>query len=220
MQTEQIGDLAKALALSQSKMSLVTKDSDNPYFKSKYAGLDAIMHEFQKSFAPNGLAVSQEFVPNDNVELMSLRTTLMHSSGQWISGIQTIKAKGSGVQDVMSASTYARRYGVCAITGIASTDEDDDGNAASGKTTDKPALKVPTPPVKKEGIGAIKTIVASKITQVKPGEFVIKSDVFPELYCNKEVVARIVRDNLGKSMDVSYTVDKDMFNILLDVVKV
>ena len=36
-----------------------------------------------------------------------------------------------GVQQVGSAITYGRRYGLCAMAGVASADEDDDGNAAA-----------------------------------------------------------------------------------------
>lgn len=220
MQTEQIGELAKALALSQSKMKLIIKDSDNPYFKSKYAGLDAVMHEFKSSFAPNGLAISQEFVPHENKNLMALRTTLMHLSGQWISGTQEILPKGTGVQDVMSASTYARRYGICAITGITSTGEDDDGNAASGNVPVKKEVKTSIPEKKDGETWAKKVIVATSVLLVKPGEFVIKVEKSSDMFTNKEEVAAKIKLNLNKPIEVSYTVDKDMYHIILGVVKV
>jgi hypothetical protein len=54
---------------------------------------------------------------------------LMHSSGEWISGVLEIKPVKTDPQGIGSALTYARRYGLMAMIGIAP--EDDDGNAAS-----------------------------------------------------------------------------------------
>jgi hypothetical protein len=56
-------------------------------------------------------------------------TRLAHTSGEWIEGELAVPVSKADAQGYGSALTYARRYGLCAITGIAP--EDDDGNAAA-----------------------------------------------------------------------------------------
>jgi len=60
-----------------------------------------------------------------------LSYVLMHSSGEWISGELEMNPVKNDPQGIGSAITYARRYTLAGIAGIAT--EDDDGNAASGK---------------------------------------------------------------------------------------
>ena len=70
----------------------------------------------------------------------------MHSSGQWIAGVTPIRPKDDSPQAMGSAITYARRYALSAIVGLAQVD--DDGNAASGKVTygQTPAYDAPHKP--------------------------------------------------------------------------
>jgi hypothetical protein len=56
-------------------------------------------------------------------------TTLAHSSGEWIRGRLKMLPKDMSPQGFGSAITYARRYALAAIAGVAQID--DDGNAAS-----------------------------------------------------------------------------------------
>src|SRR5690606_24979315 len=57
-----------------------------------------------------------------------LITRLVHESGEWIAGKYPIHPVKADPQGEGSALTYARRYALMAIAGIAP--EDDDGNAA------------------------------------------------------------------------------------------
>ena len=208
-------------------MKLITKDSDNPFFRSKYAGLDAVMHEFKRSFAPNGLSMSQTFDRGLNPNVMSLVSTLMHTSGQWISGVQDITLVGTKVQDIMSASTYSRRYGMMAICGMVATDEDDDGNQASGRgepekkvfKDPKPAQKVePKPAPKVEETGAVKEIIPVSFSKnTETGVFTVKTDKGELYITTKEFLAQECKMNSGKKVKIKMTVDKDMNNVILDV---
>jgi hypothetical protein len=82
----------------------------------------------KKILSENGLSVTQ--LPSSNSEQVIVTTMLMHSSGQWISDILTLKPTKTDPQGMGSAITYARRYAYSAIIGM-STEEDDDGNSAS-----------------------------------------------------------------------------------------
>jgi hypothetical protein len=56
----------------------------------------------------------------------------MHASGESISGRYPLRPQQQTPQGYGSALTYARRYALAAMVGVVA-DEDDDGNAASGR---------------------------------------------------------------------------------------
>jgi len=131
--SEQISELAAALAAAQGMMENAIMNRINPHFKSKYADLAAIFDAARKPLSANGLAIVQTI--GDGV----LHTRLLHTSGQWIASEHPLPMSGRP-QEIGSALTYARRYSLSALIGIAA-DEDDDANAAQ-KGNGKPAGKL------------------------------------------------------------------------------
>lgn len=129
-QSAEIKDLAAALCKAQADMKHATKAADNPFFKSKYADLPAVIDAVRPLLAANGLSISQ-MMDYDESGKTYLVTMLMHSSGQWLRGWYPINPTKNDPQGVGSAVTYARRYSLSGMVGIASIGEDDDGNAAS-----------------------------------------------------------------------------------------
>lgn len=127
-QSEQINELAAALSKAQGKITPAIKDSTNPFFKSKYADLSSVWDACKTALTENGLAVMQTTDYKDGQ--MVLLTTLAHSSGQWIRSCIPINPTKNDAQGIGSAITYMRRYSLASIVGV-TTDEDDDGNAAS-----------------------------------------------------------------------------------------
>lgn len=127
-----IDALAAALAKAQGEMENAKKSSDNPYFKSKYADLAEVLSVAREPLAKNGLSIMQasEGVANG---YMSVTTLLLHSSGQFIKATGTFPIGKQDPQGAGSALTYARRYSLAAMLGIAQEGEDDDANAACGK---------------------------------------------------------------------------------------
>lgn len=125
--SDDIKELATALCKAQSEMGGAAKDSNNPFFKSKYSDLGSVIRAIKHAFADNGLSYSQ--LPLSQDGLVGVTTILMHSSGQWLSSELLLKPVKGDPQAAGSALTYARRYALQAIAGIPS--EDDDGNAAS-----------------------------------------------------------------------------------------
>lgn len=126
--SESINELAAALAKAQGQMEGAKKDSENPYFKSKYADLASVVEAIRGPFAEHGLSYVQLPLPAEG-DWVQVETVLMHSSGQWISSIVDVPVAKGDAQGYGSALTYARRYGLSAICGVAP--EDDDGNAAA-----------------------------------------------------------------------------------------
>ena len=129
--SEQINELAAALAKAQGQITPAKYDAQNPHLKNRYTTLAAVWDVIRKPLSDNGLSVVQ--VVTTETDGMFLLTRLMHSSGQYIQAVYPITAgdgRGiSGAQAVGSALTYARRYSLTALVGVVS-DDDDDGNAA------------------------------------------------------------------------------------------
>ncbi len=126
--SESIGKLAEALSKAQGAMRNAVKDSDNPFFKSKYADLAAVTDACRAELSANGLAVVQ--LPMMREGKMVLEYVLMHASGEYIASELEMTPVKSDPQGIGSAITYARRYTLSGLSGVAT--EDDDGNAASG----------------------------------------------------------------------------------------
>jgi len=136
MQSETIGALAAALSKAQADITGALKDSSNPFFKSKYADLASCWDACRKQLAANGLSVIQTTRMAE--QGLMLVTTLAHSSGEWIAGEMPVLTKDASPQGQGSGITYARRYALAAIVGLAQID--DDAEAAQGRTAKAPQL--------------------------------------------------------------------------------
>ena len=117
-------DFVKALG----ELKNVAKNSINPHFRNRYASLDAILDAVRPSLASNGIALSQS--PLFHEGCAGVTTRIIHVSGKVWESTLVLPLKDQTAQGVGSAITYARRYAICAILGIAA-DDDDDGHEAS-----------------------------------------------------------------------------------------
>lgn len=127
--SEQINEIAKALAAAQSEMKAAKKDATNPFFKSGYATLESVSDACLPALNKHGIAVTQTTARLGDGSLVTLETTLIHSSGQWIGSVYPVHPTKNDPQSLGSAITYARRYSLAAIAGV--TVSDDDGEAAT-----------------------------------------------------------------------------------------
>ena len=108
----------------QSELPLITKSANNPFYKSKYATLDAIQLTIQPLLKKHGLFYIQ------NINEDGLYTTIYTIDGEKIESGRYPLTLGDA-QKTGSAITYAKRYALVAFLGIIVGDEDDDGNEAS-----------------------------------------------------------------------------------------
>jgi len=120
---------AQALVAAIGELSNVAKTASNPYFKSKYAPLDAIVEYTRPVLAKHGLAIQQQ--PLFMEGTAGVETIIIHKSGFETSSTLLLPLKDQSPQGVGSAITYARRYALAAVLGLA-TEEDDDGNVGTG----------------------------------------------------------------------------------------
>ena len=128
--SEQINELAKSLSATQKEMKAASKDSNNPFFKTKYSDLSSVIDVIRDPMGVNGLSFVQDVIIDERGANISTR--ILHSSGQWIEfGPLTIPLKQKDAHGAGSAITYGKRYALCACLGIVSSeDQDDDGNKA------------------------------------------------------------------------------------------
>lgn len=126
--SESIGALAKALAAAQKEMDGAAKVKLNPHLKSKYADMESVVDAIKAPLAKYGISYTQLNEPSERNEVR-VETVLMHESGEWVSGVIALPVSKTDPQGFGSAMTYARRYALMAIVGIAA--EDDDGLRAT-----------------------------------------------------------------------------------------
>lgn len=120
--------LYAALAAAQAEMGKAIKDTSNPHFRTKYADLASVMDACMPALTRHGIAVIQP--PCDEDGQRYVKTVLLHGeTGQSAECRVPLIVSKNDMQGYGSAVTYARRYGLMSMAGIAP--EDDDGNAAA-----------------------------------------------------------------------------------------
>ncbi len=130
--SDTLGKLGTAVSAMQKALGPAMKDSKSHH--GKYADLGAVWDAARAPLTDNGLSVLQTTRVANEAESVGksgvvVETILLHSSGEWMMGECFYPLAKSDPQGVGSAITYGRRYGLQAILGI--TTEDDDGNKAS-----------------------------------------------------------------------------------------
>lgn len=130
--------IATALLKAQSEMSNPVKGSANPYFKSKYADLNAVREAVIPVLNANGIVVLQPMVTLEGKNY--IKTLFLHESGESLESLtEIIYTKTNDAQAQGSGITYARRYGLQSLACVGA--DDDDGNKAS-EVSRKPITEV------------------------------------------------------------------------------
>jgi len=133
--------LSKALAIFREEVSVIAKQTNNPFFKSKYADLPSILEGIKEPLKKSGLSL---FHKAENSEDWYYLISTLTETESWESISSAFPLFGSKPQEVWSSLTYARRYNTLALLDIP-TDEDDDGNKANTATrTQKQTVDTPT----------------------------------------------------------------------------
>lgn len=137
--SENKGNLIKALVKARQVMSSsARKNAQNPHLKSNYANLESFLNAIRPALEANGLIIIQNAIESDAVDVLKLETTIMHESGEYMSSVMPMPVAKKDAQGYGSAMTYARRYSIASMFGIAQAD--DDGNAARKSPKDAAAL--------------------------------------------------------------------------------
>jgi hypothetical protein len=146
--SESIGAIAAALAKAQAELtnpekSLVgtisspRREGDRTF---RYAPLSSGLDIVRKSLGRHEIATVQTTTIDKEVGLIRLTTVLAHSSGEWISSDWPVcpVADTAAPQRMGTALTYARRYALFTLVGIAGEDDLDalDLTTAGPQNTD------------------------------------------------------------------------------------
>jgi hypothetical protein len=117
-----------ALAAAQAEMGRAKKDTENPHFKKSYADLASVMDACMGPLSKHGISVVQPTF--DEGDQLYVKTILSHgASDTHLECRVPLMLAKRDMQGYGSAVTYARRYGLMGMAGIAA--DDDDGNAAA-----------------------------------------------------------------------------------------
>lgn len=133
-----IDKIASALVQAQQEMGNASKDSKNPFFKSKYADLNAVREASIPALNKYGISALQPTVIIDGKKFV--QTLLLHTSGQFISSLtEILMAKENDAQAQGSGISYARRYGLQSLVNIGAEDDDGEGAVMRNKPVLSPA---------------------------------------------------------------------------------
>ncbi len=176
--TESLGidQLADALSKAQGTFPAPAKnrlvdfqDKNGKRVHYKYADLADVIECIRKPLSDNGLSFTHTFEYCHAEGGFGLRTWLLHSSGQKLTSFYPLPHPSAvKPQEFGSALTYARRYSVSALAGIAS-EEDDDGATAQAPQKPKPEPRKTNAPAASgvsNGFSEASTHAAPKIAPV------------------------------------------------------
>jgi hypothetical protein len=139
--SQSLAQLAAAYVTFQAEVQNPAKTAANPHYKSTFAPLNEVLEYARPLLSKHGLALIQTTTQAEGTAFGVVVTTLLHISGEYLSGQYPLHPAKLDPQGVASAVSYARRYALMAMLGIAG-DDDDDGNAAAGLN---PASSAPSP---------------------------------------------------------------------------
>lgn len=138
---EDYTEACAAFVKAQAAFQPIAFDKENPHFRSKYASLTAILKATKPALNENGIGItSRTRIQGD---LIVVETFLVHKGKKFVRAEWPVGKLTMLPQQLGSALTYARRYALQSILGVAA-DDDDDGNAANSRQA--PAQPTPTDP--------------------------------------------------------------------------
>lgn len=192
--SESIKNISAALAKAQSSFPDIPKDKtvkvkmkSGGEYSYKYAELSSIVKATRSPLSVNELSFAQGIVKDGDLPVCITR--LLHSSGEWFETSYPVLYSEDDMQGLAGGFTFARRYGLSALLGVA-TEEDTDGNGANrDKPKPKPqqpqqeAPKQQDPPpqsasAKPQKIFEIPDKPLSAIEKMELGKFVIPGGPF------------------------------------------
>lgn len=136
-----IGFFIEALALAQLEFTAIEKDL-TAHVESKrtgakysygYADLGSVIAAVRPALNKQGIGYLQPAIVGQRT--VTVTTLLAHKSGEFIRNDFTLPIDSSDPQAIGSAITYARRYALQSLLGIAPEEGDDDARAAGGGRT-------------------------------------------------------------------------------------
>lgn len=186
-----IAEITKALCAVQSEIKGAVKDSDNPFFRSKYADLASVWEACRVPLNKHGLAVFQS-IDGDSTGVL-VTTMLAHISGEWVRDRAYASPKDMTPQSVGSATTYLRRYGLAAIVGVVQVDDDAESSQPRGNGARVGDKHGPRPDLSAVNADEVENIVSDVADTVAAGGDVAAGirKIHSALVSNSELYIRV-----------------------------
>lgn len=149
-----------------------SRTADAGGYTYKYVGLSDVLSDVRPVLARHGLVVVQEVATeglDDRHVAVAVTTLLIHTSGAVYRSPQLTLVAPPDPQRIGSAVSYARRYAVMGVLGIAASDEDDDGASArpAPATPDRGKSKRPPAPEPPPATSAkVRSVAEQRIRQM------------------------------------------------------
>lgn len=142
-------NIAKKLLAFHKKVNVIKKDMENPYFKSQYFDVNAVIEVIKPVLNEVGLVVLQPLTTIDGKP--AIETVILDTdSGEEYSKTSLITDLPKA-QEMGSSITYFRRYSLVSML-LLQGEEDDDGNVASAKSDYAPRKVTPTTTLEKRKV--------------------------------------------------------------------
>ena len=142
-----------ALVEFNKEVESIERSEINPFYKNFYCTLDQIISYVRPILAKHDLFI-QQFPIYGGENMLSIKTIVKHSSGQFIESDSMPIRYGKTAQDFGGTQTYVRRYQLGAILGL-SFEKDDDGNEnklATENTVQQQKTEAPTTPTRRRRV--------------------------------------------------------------------
>ncbi len=172
--SESINELAGALSKAQSEFHMAGMNKSNPFYKSNYADLAAVVEAARPALAKNNLAVVQDTVYDEGGTLY-LYTLLIHTSNQWIESRIKIMPPKTDMHSIAGYITYMKRVSFASLVGVVTGDEDDDGEEVM-KEQRKQLERGVSIPTQQKPSESMETLTKTEIEQLED-----ELTEFPEL---------------------------------------
>lgn len=121
----------------QQEIGTISKDTSNPFYKSKYFDINSLINQLNPLLKKYRLLLLQPI----EEDCVYSKLICVDGTGGVISALKLPEINDP--QKLGSAITYYRRYTLASLLGLQAVD--DDANIASGITTQKPFLNKNTP---------------------------------------------------------------------------
>src|SRR5499427_7740407 len=154
--SETIGTIAAALAKAQAQLvnpekslvGMIRSEGSGADRAFRYAPLSSGLDIVRKTLSQHEIATVQTTAIDETTGIVRLSTVLAHASGEWIASDWPVCAisETAAPHRMGAALTYARRYALFTLVGIAGEDD-----------LDAPDLSAPTTPSARTELNAGKT---------------------------------------------------------------
>lgn len=151
--SDAVDGIISALAQAQLKFRPVSRDrvakvsSARADYTYRYADLASVIASVRPALNEQGIALVQSanVINGDRAVLLQVDTRFLHTSGQWIGSVLRLPLNDATPQTMGSLLTYLRRYGLSALAGVASEDDDDGEQAQKSAATKRATATKPEP---------------------------------------------------------------------------